>query len=180
VGLELISNARRALDGQLGGRIAAAGPVLWPLVKAKAFEIVGELSLLPPIPNSVWSLRDASSELSRLPAHRGTWGVLVASTEAFSLCHSVADMFRGPLGYSSAHLSDSAPRWALVYRGWQKLMADNLWSEVRPELRLSYALAHGYEPGLWRPDEVRVTAEDKRFSSRLRNLGAAVLGGSAA
>jgi hypothetical protein len=57
-------------------------------------------------------------------------------------------------------------------------MADNQWPQVINGLKLPYAIARGFEPGLWEPDEVDVKPEDKTFGARLRNFGSAVLSGS--
>ena len=104
---------------------------------------------------------------------------MAVQTEAFSLCHALADQFRSYLGLLKDSLSDAAPGWALVYRNWQAVFADNVWSLVRPELRLPYAIAQDFQPGLREPAEVKIRAEDKTFSARLKNFGVAVLGGAA-
>ena len=53
------------------------------------------------------------------------------------------------------------------------------WPQVRKELRLSYAVQHGFDPGLWEPSEIVAKPEDKTFGSRLRNLGSALLSATA-
>jgi hypothetical protein len=39
------------------------------------------------------------------------------------------------------------------------------WPQVRKELRLSYAVQHGFDPGLWEPSEIVAKPEDKTFGS---------------
>jgi hypothetical protein len=50
--LELISNARRLIEGQVAGVIIGAGPIVWPQLKAKAAEVVAEVGEFPPIPEA--------------------------------------------------------------------------------------------------------------------------------
>jgi hypothetical protein len=71
-----------------------------------------------------------------------------------------------------------APASALAYRNWHRVMDDPQWLSIRGPLRLKYACEHDFGPGLWLPSEVEVKPEDKTFTSRLRNLGAAVLSGT--
>jgi hypothetical protein len=101
----------------------------------------------------------------------------LSAQQNFGLCHTIADLFRDHLGYSQDQL-DGAPPSALVYRNWHAVLSDLQWLNIRGPLKLNYACEHGFAPGLWLPSEVKVTAEDKTFGARLRNLGSAVLAGS--
>lgn len=173
----MIKEARRLIEGQVGSQIVGAGPVIFPMVKKKAGEVVAEVAQLPPIPEGVWTLSDAANELAKYRQHRETWGTLIAASQEFNLAHNIADLFRDYLGLSQDQL-DGPPPWSLVYRNWRPVLSDHTWPLVRKELKLPYAIQHGFEPGLWEPSEIDVKLEDRTFGARLRNLGSAVLSGS--
>jgi hypothetical protein len=174
--LELLRGVRRQVESRVGGALMGAGPRIFDMVKAKAAEVVAEVAALPKFPE-IWTMSNAAGELSKYRAHRASWGTLVAADQDFRTCHLIGDVYRDFLGLSQDQL-DGPPPWSLVYRNWRPILDDQTWPQVRKELKLPYAIQHRFEPGLWEPSEIDVTAQDKSFGARLRNLGSAVLAGS--
>lgn len=111
--------------------------------------------------------------------HRPTWGTLTAATADFNSAHLVADQFRDFIGAGSNSLPDGAPALALSFRNWRPVLDDQQLNMIKKPLRLRYAIEQGYEPGLWRPDDVKTRPEDATFAGRMRNLGQAVRGSAA-
>jgi hypothetical protein len=52
------------------------------------------------------------------------------------------------------------PPFALVFRNWRAVLADDRFNLLKLELRLPYAVERGFEPGLWRPGDIKTTAEE--------------------
>jgi hypothetical protein len=75
----------------------------------------------------------------------------------------------------SEHFPMGAPRTALWLRRWRLELADDGTFARQPgALRLPYAAAKGFEPGLWAPSDVEESAAaDRSFGGRLKNLGIA-------
>ncbi len=172
--MQLVHDAGRTIESQIDGHISAHGERIFALLQGKARALLAEVSALPPLPTGIWVSPAPDEDLSRLPAHRSTWGVLQATYFDFEQVHRVAWSIRENLGAGPDSLPDGAPGWALTFRNWKPLLNDMQFSHVRKPLRLPYAIEHGYEPGLWRPEDVKTTAEDRSFFGKLRNLGQAV------
>jgi hypothetical protein len=54
------------------------------------------------------------------------------------------------------------------------MLSDQRFALLKPLLRIRYGIDNGWEPGMWRPEDVKTTAEDRTFTGKLRNLGHAV------
>jgi hypothetical protein len=167
----LIRDACRTIESRIDLALVAAGPAIFGAVKRKAEAAVLEVAALPRFPKNVWDLRGpaAVEELSRHREHRGSWGVLTSALADFDRCHTVANLTRDALGFGRDQTP--APRWALVYRNWRPIQEDGLFRDgpMQKELRLPYAIEHGFEPGLWTPGEIATRPSDSTFLGRLRN-----------
>jgi hypothetical protein len=171
---EMLRDARRQVEAQVGTQIYAVSEHIFSSVQRRARELVEEVAALPPFPANVWLAPSPAEVLGRIPAHRGTWGVLDATRRDFELAVDVALSVRDNLGAGPDSLPDGAPRSALVFRNWRLWLADAEFGRVRPELRIRYAIEHDLQPGIWRPSDIVTTAEDRTFGAKLRNLGSAV------
>jgi hypothetical protein len=150
-------------------------PKLWGMAQKKAAEIVREVSELPPMPPQLWAVSNAAAEFARFSAHKSTYGTLTAAARDFDLCHSVANLVRDQLGYGYERFPMGSTRVAMWLRRWRKeLVDDGTFGRQPGALRLPYAIAKGFEPGLWAPSDVEdSTPQDKSFGGRLKNLGVA-------
>jgi hypothetical protein len=45
---------------------------------------------------------------------------------------------------------------------------------VHRHFRLWFTVVDGWQPGVWRPEDIETTAADRSFSARLKRLGSAV------
>ena len=142
-------------------------------MQKKAADIVQEVADLPPMPPQLWQVSDAAAEFARFSAHKATYGTLTAAYRDFNLCHSVANLVRDQLGYERFPMG--APRTSLWLRRRRlELVDDGTFARQPGPLRLPYAIAKGFEPGLYAPSDVEdSTAADRSFGGRLKNLGIA-------
>jgi hypothetical protein len=105
---------------------------------------------LPEMRRQLWAVSDVPGEFARFSAHRATHGTLTSCTADFNLCHSVASLVRDSLGYSDNRFPMGAPRTALWLKNWHsELVDDGTFARQPRALRLRYAIAKGFEPGLW-------------------------------
>jgi hypothetical protein len=42
---------------------------------------------------------------------------------------------------------------------------------LKPELRLRCSIDRGWQPGVWRPSDIKTKPEDRTFAAKLKNLG---------
>ena len=156
-------------------QVFATSDQIFALAQKKAAEVVDEVRRLPDFPPGIWNSAQPPAEvLGRHPAHRGTWGICDASRRDFELAVQLAGFVRDHIGASADSLPDGAPPQALVFRNWKLWLFDGEFGRVKPELRLRYALEHDFQPGVWRPQDIKVKAEDQTFGATRRNLGSAV------
>jgi hypothetical protein len=89
---------------------------------------------------------------------------------------NAADLVRGPAGHGCERFPDGAPKLAGTYRNWRLALskADSDLRTVSRHFRLWFTVVDGWEPGVWKPEDIETTAADNTFSARLRNFGAAV------
>jgi hypothetical protein len=173
--LEIAETGARAIESNIVGQLMNHAPRLWGLAQKKAAEIVAEVAALPPMPAQLWQVSDVAGEFARFSAHKSTYGTLTAAYRDFNLAHSIANVVRDQLGYGYERFPMGAPRTALWLKNWRKeLVDDGTFARQPGALRLPYAIAKGFEPGLYAPRDVEdSTAQDKSFQGRLKNLGIA-------
>jgi hypothetical protein len=173
--LEIAETGARAIEAGIVGQLMNHAPRLWGMAQKKAAEIVAEVAALPPMPPQLWQVSDVPGEFARFSAHKATYGTLTAAIRDFNLCHSVANLVRDQLGYGYERMPMGAPRTALWPKNWRKELTDDGTFARQPgALRLPYAIAKGFEPGLHAPsDGEDSTPADRSFGGRLKNLGVA-------
>ena len=173
---ELVYNARRQVEQRVMHQVFAASERIFSLAQRKAAEIVAEVAALPPFPKDIWLAPVPAEVLGRIPEHRSSWGTLDSTRRDFELAVQVGNFVRDHIGAGPDSLPDGAPPQSLTFRRWKAWLADIDFGRVKPELRLRYSLEHDFGPGVWRPQDIRVAAEDQTFGAKLRNLGSAVTG----
>jgi hypothetical protein len=172
--LDVAEQGARLLEGGIVSQIAGRASQIFVLVQRKAAELVDEVAALPKFADRVWIGGDPSAALARIPEHRSSWGVLESADLDFLRCHEVADSVRDFIGYNADRLPDGAPRLALWARNWRAALHDETYPKLRHPLRLRYAIEKNFQPGLWRPDDIKTLPADRTFGGRLRNTGSAV------
>ena len=144
------------------------------MAKKRAERAIAEIEALPPWPRQVFEVNNPSDELGRVHIHRSSWGVLVAARNDFNNCHRIADLARDSIGAGVTRLPGRAPRESLIFRNWRAWLNDDRYGQLRSEMKLAYAVAHDFRPGVWHPSEIETKAEDATFGQRLKQLGQAV------
>jgi hypothetical protein len=82
------------------------------------------------------------------------------------------------LAVTQAQMVDAGSMPASKWRGWRTAIADPSFHDLRGPLRLRAGVERDWRPGLWKTSDISVTAEDAKPANRLKQLGAAVFGGS--
>lgn len=130
----------------------AKGDLIYGKLQEFAAEAVAAVSSVP-LPDKVWSTPDPSALVMR-SEHPESWTTMLVQTDRFIRVHEAADLVRG-LGGMQTDLPGSAPRLAWQYRAW--LSAQQHFEQLRlveKPLRLRWAVDHGWQPGLWRAEEI--------------------------
>jgi len=161
---------------------AAAGELMMHAAKifdtlaAEAARVVGIFEALPEPPKGLFGAGDPTSLLTRAEGHSETYSKMLAANGRFWACVRGSDLVRGPAGYGPERLPDGAPPLAFVYRNWRLAMqkADGDLRSVHKHFRLWFCIVDGWEPGIWRPEDITTTAADRSFSAKLQRFGAAV------
>ncbi|HKN44949.1 MAG TPA: hypothetical protein VJW23_13600, partial [Propionibacteriaceae bacterium] len=156
--LRLAEEGARALESQIAVQILGHGEKLFALVQKKAAALVQEISDLPKFPDAIYGSPDPATDLARIPSHRATWGTLTGTNQDFLACHDVANLVRAFIGASVNKLPDGAPRYAFWAKNWRPSLTDDQFPRLKAPLRLRWALDHDWQPGLWRPEDVKTTA----------------------
>lgn len=178
---ELVYQAGRMIESSIDGKIASCGEQIFALLQGKARHLVAEVAALPKLPQAIWRSAAPDEDLGRIPVHRSTWGVLLAAYRDFEAVHRVAEQIRDGLGLGPDSLPDGAPRSALAMRNWRLVLENSTeFDSLKKPLRLPYAIEHGFEPGLWRPEDVKTRPTDRTFKTKLQRFGSAVMGSPAA
>jgi hypothetical protein len=169
--VELAEQAARLIESKIGVLIFANGEKIFALAQKKAMELVQEIADLPKFPDAIWGSPDPSGDLTRIPEHRLTWGTLTHNGQQFWLAHELANLVRDSIGAGANRLPDGAPRHAFWAKNWRPALEDNQFSLLKTPLRLRWALDHDWQPGLWRPEDVKATAKDATFGQKLGPIG---------
>jgi hypothetical protein len=172
--VQMVHDAARAIEAGIDSQIMLNSERIFALAQRKANELVAEIKALPAFPESLWHSAVPAEDLSRIQAHRGTWGLLSTIRLDFESTHRIANLVRDGIGAGPDSLPDGAPRHALTFRNWRPLLDDTHFGRLKPELRLPYSISQGYDPGCWHPRDVETTEADASFWGKLRNLGQAV------
>jgi hypothetical protein len=172
--VELSENAARLIEGQVAVCVLAHSEKLFVMAKKRAEQAIAEIEALPPWPAQIWQVSNPSDDLGRIHVHRKSWGVLVAARNDFNSCHRIADLCRDSIGAGVNRLPGGAPRESLIFRNWRAWLDDSRYGELKSEMKLAYAVAHKWEPGIWRPTEIETKPSDASFGKRLSQLGTAV------
>src|SRR4051812_22919806 len=88
-----------------------------------------------------------------------------------------APMVRGPAGHGYERFPYGAPRLAGTYANWRLALEKSNnggLRSVHKHLRLWFMVTDGWEPGVWRPEDIETRPEDRKFSTRLKRFGSAV------
>jgi len=176
------SRLRREVIGEAESLAAFAfvanAAAVFDALAAEARRIVGVFEGLPEPPAQLWASADAAGLLAGSPEHQATLSAVLGLNGRFDRVQRGSDLVRDASGNGFERVADGAPRSALVYRRWrlvEERRADM--TTTAAPLRLWRAVLDGWQPGVWRPKDIMATADDARFSTRLRRFGVAVAGG---
>lgn len=122
------------------------------------------------LPDKVWASPEPSALVMR-SEHPEAWTTMLMESDRFVRVHEAAGLVRR-LGGLLAELPGSAPRLAFQYRAW--LTAQQQLEELRTvakPLRLRWAVDHGWQPGLWRVDEINGNGDPLPEGKRRKLFG---------
>lgn len=154
--------------------MVSAASVFDTVRDAERLEISRLEALLTP-PAGLWAAGDPTRLLARAPGHESSLSVLASVQDKFQSLQKVAGAVRGPAGHGYERFPDGAPRDAAVYRDWQKMLGEvGTMATTDKTLRLWRTVVDGWAPGVWRPEDVETTAEDRTLRAKLQRFGAAV------
>ena len=131
------------------GRGDATYRVLQDLA-AESVRVVSEA----PLPDKVWSTAEPAAAVVSSP-DPGSWTAMMLHTDRLRKIHEAAVMVRA-IGGVQTELPGAAPAsLAWLYRNWQAAETgfESLRRIARP-LRLRWAVEQGWDPGLWRADQI--------------------------
>lgn len=151
-------------------------PAIFDTLAAEAARVVGIFEALHEPPPNLFSAGDPTMALTRAPEHAATYSAMLAANDRFWAVQRGADMVRGPAGHGFERFSDGAPRLAGTYRNWRLALskANSDLRGVHRHFRLWFTVVDGWEPGVWRPEDIETTPADSSFSTRLKRFGSAV------
>lgn len=177
--VEPVRRARQECHRRASDTYGAMADQLFDRVQAEAAHVVHRVRALTPLPRKVWASPDP--ERTMLDAGRiADWSTLTECQVRWGELLRVAEMMRERVGATDDRLAHTAaPPLALTYRGWHQALDpahQGLWKTLHRALRLAYAIESGFDPGVWRPEQVDDHRKGRKatFAERLRNRGAAV------
>ena len=134
-----------------GTLLGGATVVLYSRFAAVAAKAVEEVAGCLPLPPGVWASLEPVSVLDA-----DVLAVLQRAERRFNLCHAAGLHLRS-MGLAGADvLTGDAPELALTFRRWAEASAGlGELRQVRAPLRLAYAVAHNWGPGVWLAADVR-------------------------
>jgi hypothetical protein len=149
---------------------------IFDTLAAEARRIVGTFEALPEPPRGLFGAGDPVALLTRDPAHGNSYSAVLAATDRFWNVTRGADMVRGAAGHGFERFPDGAPRLAGTYRNWRLAMekADSDLRTTYKHLRLWRCVLEGWQPGVWKPEDIATVAADRSFSAKLKRFGGAV------
>lgn len=149
---------------------------IFDTLAAEAARVVGIFEALPAPPRHLFSAGDPTTALTRAPEHAATYSAVLAANDRFWGLTRGADMVRDAAGHGIARFPDGAPRLAFTYRNWRLALAkaDSDLRGVHRHFRLWFTVVDGWQPGVWRPEDIETTPADRTFSARLKRFGSAV------
>jgi hypothetical protein len=158
-----------------GDALMQHGAGIFDLVAAEARRVIGIFEALPEPPRNLFGGGDAARLLTSTAGHEMSYSIILRANSRFGSCTNAANLVRGPAGYGIERFPDGAGRLAFSYRNWRRAMeqANDLRITI-PHLRLWRTVVDGWEPGIWKPEEIETGPADRTFSARLRNFNAAV------
>ncbi|MEV5962100.1 hypothetical protein AB0L70_10070 [Kribbella sp. NPDC051952] len=151
----LMSEARRLSRASVQRAVMLAGgkgDLIYRKLQEFAADAVDQVGAAP-LPEKVWVTPEPAALVMR-SEHAESWTTLLMQGDRFMRLHEAADLTRR-LGGLLSELPGAAPRLAFQYRAW--LTAQQQFEELRTvarPLRLRWAIDHGWQPGLWRPDQI--------------------------
>jgi hypothetical protein len=159
-----------------GGELMQHASGIFDVLAAEARLVVGILEALPEPPRNLFSAGDPASTLTRAPNHSETYSALLNANARFWAVTGGADLLRDAAGHGVNRFPDGAPRLAFTYRNWKLAMekANSDLRSVHKHFRLWFTVVDGWEPGVWKPEDIKTSAADRSFSAKLKNFGAAV------
>lgn len=149
---------------------------IFDTLATEAAWLVGVLEALPPPPRGLFGGGDPATLLTRAPGHESTYSTVLGTSDRFWIVSRGADQVRTAAGHGIERFPDGAPRLAGTYKNW-RVALEKVDSELKitpRHFRLWRTVLDGWQPGVWRPEDIETTAADRSFGAKLRNLGSAV------
>jgi hypothetical protein len=171
--MDLVMEAARNCRGRAAQAVLAESPGLYTRLQRLAGECVQITVAQPEPPSSVWGGGTGAAQRAMVGGYERAWGELARAADRFGRIHELGGYLRrmGALG-QQAQLDLGEP-WGWTYLEWEKAAAsEHELRSVPPVLRLRYAAAHGWQPGLWlRADHERHTPKVAKQPLLSRAIG---------
>jgi hypothetical protein len=165
----------RAAQREAAHLFTVNAAAIFTTLQTAARDEVAKLEALPKPPRGLWVAGDPTQLLVRTAEHAETLSTLAFVDDRFWVLQRLADVVRSPAGFGFERYPDGAPRLAAVYRRWPKALdEEGAMASTHKSLRLWRAVVDGWQPGVWRPEDIKTTPADSSFSAKLQRFGFAV------
>jgi hypothetical protein len=128
-----------------------------------------------PPPAQLFGAGDPAQLLTRAPGHEATYSTVLAANDRFWTITNAADTVRQAAGFGVERFPDGAPRLAGTYKNWRMAMEKELELRITARhFRLWRCITEDWQPGVWKPEDIKTTPADRTFSAKLKRFGGAV------
>jgi hypothetical protein len=148
--VDLVMEAARNCRGRAAQAVLAESGAVYARLQQDAAECVQITVAQPEPPSSVWGGGTGAAQRAMVGGYERAWGELARAADRFGRIHELGSYLRrmGALG-QQAQLDLGEP-WGWTYLEWERAAGGEVeLRSVPPVLRLRYAAAHGWLPGLW-------------------------------
>ncbi len=171
----LNNSVARAAQREASRMFVVSAPEIFETVRVAVAKEVAKLEALPKPPRGLWTSSDPTQLLVRSEGHAETLSILAHTSDKFWTLQKIADVVRHPAGHGFERYPDGAPRDAAVFRNWRKALDEApAMASTHKSLYVWRTVVEGWEPGVWKPEDIKTTPADASFSAKLARFGYAV------
>ena len=101
--------------------------------------------------------------------------ILASVRSPFRLAVNAAESIRSLAGHGRDRFPLGATPDAGTYRNWRLVLhANHEMGTTAPQYQLWKAVRDGWQPSIWRAEDIETRPEDRTFAGRMANIGGAV------